>query len=103
MFYRGQKVVFVGFTSTSWRHRWDRFWHPYKDPEIGQIYTVARVIPFPDGDTHLELVEYESGDLNYWCAGFQSDGFRPLVERKTDIGFAHEILRKVTKRVGADA
>lgn len=29
--------------------------------------------------------------------GFRASLFRPAVERKTDIGFAHEILRKVAK------
>lgn len=86
MFYVGQKVVWVGFDSATWRHKWNRFWHPYNDPEIGQIYTVAKVIPFPDG-ANLQLVEYESGDLNYWCPGFGAGGFRPVVESKSKARF----------------
>ncbi len=34
-------------------------------------------------------------------AAFRKRRFRPIVERKTDISFAHEILRKATKRVNA--
>ena len=33
--------------------------------------------------------------------GFQQSRFRPVVERGTDIGFAHEILRKANKKVPA--
>jgi hypothetical protein len=36
-------------------------------------------------------------DIDGSRRGWQNWRFRPIVERKTDIGFAHEILRKVSK------
>ncbi len=51
----------------------------------------------------IDLVEIIEPRLTGWIPGFNARAFRPLVESKTDIGFAHEILRKVTKRQGADA
>jgi hypothetical protein len=69
----------------------------------GAIYTVRRV----GIQSHPELGEqpsiwleetvrscpfYDIGDL-----GSHVSRFRPAVERKTDISFAHEILRKASK------
>jgi len=43
-----------------------------------------------------------SGIINTPCSdgvepGFNAKYFRPIVEKKTDISFAHEILRKASK------
>jgi hypothetical protein len=80
---------------------WDRFWHPYESPVKGRIYTVSNIYRDFEDSEHVELIELPSPETDVWLAGFFACGFRPAVERKTDIGFAHEILRKVTTRVDA--
>lgn len=99
MFYVGQKVVFVGYGRDCrdylWREikqAWDRFWHPYDDPKIGNIYTIAKIDVYEEGVV-LVLVEHESGDLDFWDRGWYSDGFRPIVERKTDISIFTSMLK----------
>lgn len=68
----------------------------------GQVYTVAAV-----GLTHpmdpdllpcIRVFEDVGHDSPIWA-----HRFRPIVERKTDISFAHEILRKASRKQGADA
>lgn len=46
---------------------------------------------------HLEEVTPNDDGDDWWVA-FRSSRFRPIQERKTDIGFAHEILKKVTRK-----
>ncbi len=63
----------------------------------GGIYTIVGLPMAPDGEPGVLLAEVDA-DAPY---GFWQYRFRPLTERKTDISFAHEILRKATKRVNA--
>lgn len=95
MFRVGQKVVCVDATN------------PPADtmsvqdlPDVnlvkGNIYTVTAVgLRHPYDLTGLPCITVaEEPDLHFYWA----HRFRPLVERKTDIGFAHEILRKVSRK-----
>jgi hypothetical protein len=102
-FYRGQKVVYVGP---------DFSCHPlvvdYKliVPKPKAIYTIRGPAPRSDGMGYLlcEIVNREVPTIrDGFCEiAINASWLRPLVERKTDIGFAHEILRKATKRHGAN-
>jgi hypothetical protein len=65
--------------------------HPDDAPLVkGQIYTILAL--------RLDSVRIVEAYPHQWM---NASRFRPIVEHKTDIGFAHEILRKVTKRVDA--
>lgn len=66
----------------------------------GEIYTIMRM-NVVNGDRCVELVEVKNSKYLDYC--FLSSRFRPLVERATDIGFAHEILRKATRKQDANA
>ena len=88
-FHVGQKVVCIY-----------RFLHPryygLAPPNSGEIYTVSRLTV--GASMHgIHLAECPSNNPFGWAAY----RFRPVVERKTDISFAHEILRKTSH--GADA
>ncbi|MBN9007278.1 MAG: hypothetical protein J0H40_17910 [Rhizobiales bacterium] len=68
-------------------------------PKKGCIYTVRSVLPAdhhgPESIRLYEIVNPSTsaiGEPAYFAAGF-----RLIEERETDIGFAHEILRKVSK------
>lgn len=75
-------------------------------PVVGQVYTIIRIIASNDGDV-LHLAEIRRSDtarLEWgYDVGYGAWRFRPIVERKTDISFAHEILRKATKPARAPA
>lgn len=62
----------------------------------GNIYTVTGVgLRHPYDLTGFPCITVaEEPDPHFYWA----HRFRPLVERKTDIGFAHEILRKVSRK-----
>lgn len=76
-------------------------------PTVGNIYTVRDIrasFSF-EGEAVIRLVEirnapqlYQRGLTECWWGAV---GFRPLIERTTDISFAHEILRKVCGGVDA--
>lgn len=70
----------------------------------GTVYTV-RSVGLYNGVPCIWLHEIVRGIARGWEelgeAGFSPKRFRPVVERKTDISFAHEILRKVSDRVPA--
>lgn len=102
-FYRGQKVVCVDDSHT--RH--GKRWFPGSEIKRDTVYTVREVGLDVDGCPGLRLREVI---LNARTNGriesdlfYMATRFRPVVERKTDIGVFHEILRKVTRRQGADA
>lgn len=93
----GQKIVCInddGFND----HRWC-FNYPVK----GEVYTVRELVTGPRGVPSIRLIEIKNR------VGFSDDGsmrgepcftmrrFRPVVKKKTDIGFAHEILRKASR------
>ena len=86
----GQKVVCVDAAETN---NWNI-------PELmeGGIYTIS----WTDGPDVL-LVEPTFRSRFGLNTPFRADRFRPIVERKTDIGFAHEILRKATRKQDANA
>ena len=71
----------------------------------GTIYTIAHIGAEEDceGEYGVLLVELKTLQAQGWRDGFRASRFRPIQERKTDIGFAHEILRKVSRKQGADA
>jgi hypothetical protein len=90
MFRVGQKVVCVDDRSNLWTAPWIK---------RGRIYEIAGFTAgtgdplglFPDSGSDVLLVGIHKP------GGFAAARFRPVVERKTDIGFAHEILRKASK------
>jgi hypothetical protein len=95
-FHVGQKVVCIK------RGSWANEFGAAGDevfPSFGEVYTIRRI---EDGRWLLlveivnRLREYGDGELGE--ARFCASRFRPVVERKTDIGFAHEILRKVSRK-----
>lgn len=61
-------------------------WHRDHMIVKGQIYTVMALA----GPHCIDI----DGSERAW----QNRRFRPLIERKTDIGFAREILRKASKK-----
>ena len=90
-FYVGQKVVCVDASGAPGSTWWGDI------PVEGAIYTVAgQVYVETRNSTGLLLVEIRNGALER--GAYNPIRFRPLVERKTDISFAHEILRKAEKR-----
>lgn len=84
-FYRGQKVVCVDATG---------FEENLVQNEIYTVHSIACYL----GDVWIRLCEVRPE-----LGGYSKRRFRPVVERKTDIGFAHEILRKAARNQGADA
>ena len=92
MFGVGRKVEYIGGHSLRNRPRLTDV------PKIGVVYTVSNVFVTHHGVEHLELHELHAPQTSNVYAGYRSTAFRPLTERKTDIGFAHEILRKVTRK-----
>lgn len=83
----GQKVVCVA--------------EPISDPRCvhpifqkGSVYTVSLIEEY-EGEAFITVAELHPTVTGQAC------GFRPIVERKTDISFAHEILRSVSDRVRA--
>lgn len=88
----GQKVVCVDtWPRGNLRLMWDKFWHPYKSPVKGEIYTICGIFTDETGNLHLELIELPNRD-DYWLDGFYACGFRPLIERKTDISVFTKML-----------
>lgn len=92
MFYVGQKVVCVDDGPSIKTLDWE--W-PVRKNEIYTIAATGLLHPDdPKGRPCVLLIEVERTKDEPLLA----IRFRPLVERRTDIGFAHEILRKATKR-----
>jgi len=83
----GQKVVCVDDTTPE---GFDWYKMPIKK---GAIYTVSQsgLSSWLDGAPAIHLSEVKRS-VPFWASRF-----RPVVERKTDISFAHEILRKASK------
>lgn len=94
----GQKVVTV---SNGLKRKPE---HTQIQIPIGTVCTIreidTRAIGL-HGMATIRLVEYvnevQQTVIGPWELGYRPDCFRPIVERKTDISFAHEILRKATK------
>jgi hypothetical protein len=66
----------------------------------GAIYTIVSVGEFWDG-IGVDLAELPAPMIHGHHQAYNAARFRPIVEHKTDIGFAHEILCKASKRVDA--
>ena len=83
MFRVGQKVVCVDASLPA------NPWHCQHPLVKDRIYTVRNL----EGPKCIDI----DGSRRAW----QNWRFRPLVEQKTDISFAYEILRKVSKKAPA--
>lgn len=60
----------------------------------GGVYTISSII-----ECGLGYIDFLFEEIsNPYGVGWCSENFRPAVDRMTDIGFAHEILRKASKR-----
>jgi hypothetical protein len=96
-FYVGQKVVCIDAqhpqTLSGW---WRELWHPYEHAVEGRIYTISNL--YSNGDGMIELVELPAPETDVWCAGFYAGGFRPVVERKTDISIFTKMLTPKRER-----
>ena len=96
----GQKVVCIDGDFSS-------YWSVVKHlPEKGRVYTVRALTECTFGpfkDVPCILLQEIRNPVQLWSNGrvfecpFTAKRFRPVVERKTDISFAHEILRKVSR------
>jgi hypothetical protein len=88
----GQKVVCIDAQCAA---GFDWYGFP---PTEGAVYTVAGFGRNPVyGHEVIKIAELG----HPW--GYKPRRFRPVVERKTDISFAHEILRKASKPARAPA
>lgn len=91
----GQKVVCVDAKGS------DGIWYPGEEIEEGKVYTIHSVLTHPTkGNPLVRLQELKRVPecMEVWGHdGYGAYRFRPAVERKTDISFAHEILRKASK------
>lgn len=81
MFRVGQKVVCVDASG-------------YEHLTEGHVYDVTRTNHLPTWININCCAMHANRD----GAGWERSRFRPIVERKTDIGFAHEILRKTSRK-----
>lgn len=75
-------------------------------PEFNEVYRIRsmdRSAPF----LTLRFEEIVNPEVRYSLGvvecSFAARWFRPVVERKTDIGFAHDILKEVTEKVRVPA
>lgn len=100
-FYVGQKVVCIGFPRRDFKEWLFGLFHPskYPEPVKGKVYTVANQYISWTGNLCLELFEIDAPEEEHWCAGFLAVGFRPAIERKTDIGVLTALLNKSPTRI----
>lgn len=103
----GQKVVRVGSDGGGMISKEDAARMGYSYPEMGEVVTIRTLNVWPLM-TILTFHEHDNSHVqrqldSAWEPGFNAAAFRPLVERKTDISFAHEILRKASKPARAPA
>lgn len=71
----------------------DSSWQTWNTIELGRVYTIRAVVQH-QGRTSLHLDEV----ISVMGAPYYGYRFRPVVERNTDISFAHEILRKASQK-----
>lgn len=97
MFRVGQKVTQIA------PHTWGSSYGE-THPQFGAVYTIRAINSHRD-DTYLHFFEIKNPIHSYSDGTFEMDywakKFRPIVERKTSISFAHEILRKASRRIEA--
>jgi len=92
-FHVGQKVVCVGtFDRIGLMMRIYRFFYPFEEARTGQVYTVSNIY-FIGDKMMLEIVELPTIDDGVWAPGYYARGFRPAVERKTDISVFKAMLK----------
>lgn len=103
MFRVGQKVVCVDARNVRKYSKWPiREGSTLDGLSEGLVYTIRAIGSFR-GVPCIWLDEIVRMPDLYGEAGYHPARFRPVVERKTDIGWAHEILRKATKKKRAPA
>ncbi len=103
-FHVGQKVVCIYDFSNSPVMEAAKTWH-LAIPEKDKIYTIRELFKW-NGETGLRLYEIVNSkmllsDNSVAEVGFQTQCFRPLVERRssTDISFALDILDKANRQI----
>lgn len=92
-FYVGQRVLCVETPPETWGEWWYRIRHPskYADVKVGEVYTVSNLYT-DDTMLMIEVAEVYAPSEDWWLAGFRSDTFRPMSERKTDISVLTALL-----------
>lgn len=95
MFFRGQKVVYVGWKK-NWRDRINLLIHPCVLPIVGRTYTISNIYQGPK-KLLIEVKEIVEPASDYWCPGWNAEHFRPLVDRKTDISALKALLEPASR------
>jgi hypothetical protein len=81
-----------------------RVWPDCAYPRFHEVYTIRALRVCPRSQTlNCQLVEIVNPERESPPDGFGEPyfgiwRFRPIVENKTDISFAHEILRKASRK-----
>lgn len=90
----GQKVVHIGFPRGTWRRRLDEWLHPIPGPwpVRDEVYTITKIVTDDYGAYYVSLAELIETIDDYWGEGWDLRGFRPVVERKTDISIFTKLL-----------
>jgi hypothetical protein len=102
----GQKVVCVNAGDIDGVPQANGFWDEGEEIVEGQVYTIHSTFLHACGERLVRLVEVRRTPFSISCHGhdgYAAERFRPVVDRKTDISFAHEILRKASRKQEADA
>ena len=92
-FHVGQKVEYVGW-SPPWYIRWAASSDFPDFLKVGDIFTVAAVYNHGWGRKAIALIEapWPTSHSDDFYPGWISYAFRPVVERKTDIGIFQKML-----------
>jgi hypothetical protein len=97
----GQKVIRIGSASGNVVGRRLVRDLGFSYPAMGDVVTIKTINDWPT-QTVLTFHEHDNSHLIGYSGtlepGFDAICFRPIQERKTDISFAHEILRKVIRK-----
>ncbi len=96
-YYSGQKLVCIKRGPWSNQDLLEQF------PVYGQVLTIRSIVRSPICGVAFRFVEIVN-EPHHWGDGFGeaafvSDRFRPVVERETDIGFAHKILLRAQRQL----
>lgn len=101
MFYVGQKVVCVGLHHDNRGLSLDEARRlGYGQPKLRGIYTVRSIFVWQDRQL-LRLAEFDNSHRMVFGMepGYPAEGFRPVVERKTDISIFKAMLEPSPARV----
>lgn len=87
-FHVGQKVVCI-------ESKWEKITGPHNPvgPKAGQVLTIIGMVEM-NGETYIGFPEWDGH-------GYHHSGFRPVVERKTDISIFRAMLNKTPEQVPA--